>query len=81
MLKFKFPNELVLEWMGDNSIPRGRIISSLKPCKIISKGCHYHIMGVKDFESDIPPIKLVPSVKDFLEVFHDDFPRIPLEWK
>ena len=81
MLKFKFPNELVLEWIGDNSIPRGCIIHSLKPCKRISKGCRYHIMSVKDLESYIPPIKLVPSVKDFSEVFDDDFPKIPLEQK
>ena len=43
---------------------------------MISKGCLYHIIGVKDIECDIPPIKSVPVVKDFREVFPDDLPKI-----
>ena len=39
---------------------------------MISKGCLYHIIRVKDLESDIPPIESVHVVKDFLEVFLDD---------
>ena len=42
--KFNFPNEPVLEWKRDNSILWGHIISSLKPCRTISKGSIYHII-------------------------------------
>ncbi|KAH0784229.1 hypothetical protein KY290_003827 [Solanum tuberosum] len=43
------------------------------------QGCLYHIVRVKDLESEIPPLESVPVVKDFLEVFPDDLPRIPPE--
>ena len=43
---FNFPNEPVLEWKGGKYIPRCRIFSCIKACKMISKGCLYHIVRV-----------------------------------
>ena len=64
---------------GGNSIPRGHIISCLKACKIISKGCLYHIVRVQDLDSEIPPIESVPVVSEFPDVFPNDLPGIPSE--
>ena len=62
-----------------NLAPKVQIISCVKACKLISKGCLYHILRFKDLESETPPLESVPIVKDFGEVFPDDLPRIPPE--
>ena len=63
-----------------NFIPRGRIISCLKACKIGSKGCR-HIERVKHLDSENPPIELVSIVREFPDVFPNDLPIIPPEQK
>ena len=48
---------------------------------MISKGCLYHIVRVKDLDSEIPPIESVPAVSEFPKVFPNDLPDIPPEWE
>ena len=46
---------------------------------MISEGCLYHIVRVKDLDFEVSPIELVPIVRGFLEVFPNDLLEIPPE--
>lgn len=39
IVKYNFRNQPIIKWKGGSSIARVRMISFLKACKIISKGC------------------------------------------
>ena len=78
-VKFQLPSEPVLEWKGNDVVEKGRFISCHKAQKLISKGCIYHIVRVRDVDSDSPSLESVPIVNEFLDVFPDDLPGIPLE--
>ena len=62
-------------------MPRAQIISCLKACKMIIKGCLYHVVSVKDLECESPSIKSVPIVREFPEVFPNNLTRVPPEWE
>ena len=64
---------------GRNIDPKSRIISCLKACKFIAKGCVYNVVRVKDRDCRAHPLESVPVVKDLMTILHDDLPRIPLE--
>src|SRR5687767_907514 len=44
---------------------------------MISKGCIYHLVRVRDVESKVPSLESVPVVSEFPDVFPDDLPGIP----
>ena len=50
----------------------GQFVFFLKARKIISKGCIYHLVQVKDSRSKTLSLDLVPMVKEFLKVFPKD---------
>lgn len=63
---------------GGKLYPRGQFACYLKARKMISMGCIYHIVRVMDVESKTSSIEFVPVVNEFLEVFSNDLPIIPL---
>src|SRR5688572_30122804 len=78
-VKFHFSKESVLEWKGHDSVIKGKFISCIKARKMISKGCIYHIVRVRDVESEVPSLESVSVVNEFPDVFPDDLPGIPPE--
>ncbi|KAH0661984.1 hypothetical protein KY284_026915 [Solanum tuberosum] len=79
VVKFQFPNERVLEWKSSSTVHKDHFISYLKARKLVSKGCVYQLVRVNDSSIEIPPIQSVLIVKEFPEVFPNDFLGVPPE--
>jgi len=45
-------------------MPRGQFVSNLKTRKMILKGYFYHIVRVRDVDSETPSFESVPMVND-----------------
>ena len=58
-------------------VVKGRFISYIKARKLISKGCLYHLVRVRDVESKVLPIELVLVVNEFQDVFPSELPGVP----
>ena len=63
VVKFQFPHETIFELKGEYSISSGQF------CKMISKGCIYYIVWVKDVESNTLPLESIQIVWEFPDVF------------
>ena len=78
VVRFRFPNEQELVYEGYNSSHPNPLISNLKANKMISNGLLCHLVSVNDLDHDIPSIDSVPVVSEFLDVFPEDLPGVPL---
>ncbi|WMV14243.1 hypothetical protein MTR67_007628 [Solanum verrucosum] len=79
VVTFKVLNEPIMSWEEVDYALKGQFISFLKSRKIISKGCIYHLIRVRDIDSETPTLESVLIVNEFLEMFLDDLSGIPPE--
>lgn len=78
---FQFPNKPVIIWKGGSLVPKGRFISYLKAQKLISKWCLYHLVRVRDSNSEVLSLESISVVNEFTEVFFDDLSGVSLDRK
>ncbi|XP_049388796.1 uncharacterized protein LOC125853135 [Solanum stenotomum] len=86
VMKFEVPPEELKEPFSV-STPAGesvvaKRVYSISPISLpyrVTLRCIYHIVRVKDIESETPPLELVPIVREFSKVFPDGLPAIPPE--
>ena len=48
---------------------------------MISKGCVYHLVHVKDSSFEYPSVEIVPVVNEYSDIFPEDLPGIPPQRK
>nr|GEV54919.1 putative reverse transcriptase domain-containing protein [Tanacetum cinerariifolium] len=71
-------NDETLIIRGDQSKTRLNLISCIKAKRYISRGCQVFIVQVMEKKSDEKRLEDIPVVREFLEVFPEDLPGLPL---
>ena len=79
VVKFQFPDEPSFKWSRSSVSPKSHFISFLKARNLISKGCIYHLVRVKDTRSEAPTIPSVKIVNKFPDVLFEDLPGLPID--
>ncbi|GKB16674.1 putative reverse transcriptase domain-containing protein, partial [Tanacetum coccineum] len=62
---------------GDKGISRLKVISCIKARKYVERGCHLFLAHVTENKSKEKQMEDVPVIRDFPEVFHEEFPGLP----
>ena len=80
-----FNKVLTLSISGEPMIRYPRDRSAVSPClilaltarKLLSKRCQGILAYVLDTKKKVPVLEKIPVVKDFLDVFPEELPRLP----
>nr|GFB99540.1 putative reverse transcriptase domain-containing protein [Tanacetum cinerariifolium] len=62
---------------SDKGVSRLKVISCIKSRKYVERGCHLFLAHVMEKKSKEKRLEDVPVIRDFPEVFPDDFPGLP----
>ncbi|GKB66258.1 putative reverse transcriptase domain-containing protein, partial [Tanacetum coccineum] len=62
---------------SDKGMSRLKVISCIKACKYIKRGCHLFLAHVTEKKPKEKRLEDVPVICDFLEVFPDELPGLP----
>ena len=74
---FRKPGLPKLEFVGDHKILPTCLISVLEANRLLHKGCEAYPKHIVDTSTLEVTLKSVPIVREFLDVFFKDLPRLP----
>ncbi|XP_070003324.1 uncharacterized protein [Nicotiana sylvestris] len=78
LIGFDFPEEPCILWKGITPLTQGKIISYVKAHRMINNGCLGFIATVHVTHLEYVTIDSVPVVREFVDVFPEDLPGLPL---
>ncbi|GJT94268.1 putative reverse transcriptase domain-containing protein [Tanacetum coccineum] len=62
---------------SDKGVSRLKVISCIKARKYVERGCHLFLAHMTEKKSKEKHMEDVPVIRDFLEVFPEEFPGLP----
>ena len=70
------PGIPVVEWRGSLSHRPKGVISFLKACQLVQRGCLAYMAHIRDTSVETPMFESIPVVSEFLDVFPTDLPAL-----
>nr|GEY41173.1 hypothetical protein [Tanacetum cinerariifolium] len=77
VVRIPYGNKMLIV-KSDKGVSRLKVISCIKARKYVERGCHLFLAHVTESKSKEKRMKHVPVIHDFLEVFPEELPGLPL---
>ncbi|GJR92040.1 putative reverse transcriptase domain-containing protein [Tanacetum coccineum] len=76
VVRIPYRNKMLIV-KSDKGVSRLKVISCIKARKCVERGCHSFLAHVTEKKSKGKRLEDVPVIRDFPEVFPEDFPGLP----
>ena len=76
-VEFDVPNQARIVFLGERKIMSTCLISAIKACKMIQKGCEAYLAHVIDTRKTEAKLEDIPVVNEFQDVFPVELPGLP----
>ena len=76
-VEFDMPNQARIVFRGERKIMSTCLISAIKACKMIKKGCEAYLAHVIDTRKTEAKLENIPVVNEFQDVFPVELPGLP----
>ncbi|KAI3825116.1 hypothetical protein L1987_06592 [Smallanthus sonchifolius] len=76
IIRLKAPDGSKVDILGDHDVPMPNVISMIKEKDYMRRGCDTYLVYVIDKRKEVKELGDVPVVREYPEVFPEDFPRI-----